>query len=38
MVIKITDITGKIYYKIFKDYNKYIEELTRLSKNEKSLS
>lgn len=35
MVIKYTDkVTGTIYYKTFVFYNKYIEELNALKKNE----
>jgi len=35
MVIKTIDkITGTIYYKIFDDYNKYLEELKRTLENE----
>ena len=33
MVIKKIDETGKIYYKVFNDYSKYLEELDAL-KNE----
>ena len=35
MVIKYTDkITGTVYYKTFDFYNKYVEELKALEKNE----
>jgi hypothetical protein len=35
MVIKYTDkTTGKIYYRTYDDYNKYLEELEALTKNE----
>jgi hypothetical protein len=33
MVIKKIDETGKIYYKVFNDYSKYLKELEAL-KNE----
>jgi hypothetical protein len=33
MVIKKIDETGKIYYKVFDDYSKYLKELKAL-KNE----
>jgi hypothetical protein len=33
MVIKKIDETGKIYYKVFDDYSKYLKELDAL-KNE----
>jgi hypothetical protein len=33
MVIKKIDETGKIYYKVFDDYSKYLKELEAL-KNE----
>jgi hypothetical protein len=33
MVIKKIDETGKIYYKVFNDYSKYLKELDAL-KNE----
>jgi hypothetical protein len=33
MVIKNIDETGKIYYKVFDDYSKYLKELDAL-KNE----
>ena len=34
MVIKYTDKTGKIYYRTYDDYNKYLEELKALTRNE----
>lgn len=34
MVIKYIDKTGKIYYKTFDKYNKYLEELEALKQNE----
>jgi hypothetical protein len=35
MVIKIVDkITGKIWYRHFNDYNKYLKELNALKENE----
>ena len=32
MVIKIIDEIGKIYYRIFDDYNEYLKELNKTLK------